>query len=266
LRRICQFTSIFHAYLIMTIQTLAAFIPIFLAAQPAAHAADLSVETANQVLDQQWQGLRPQGVTQRNVLFQNVRATGSNQFAVTAIVRDYGPGYPANRFYGETCVSHFDEAPFSFRYDGSKWLASGALTASMAKTECKKNPSAGASSVPLQSLNGTPAAAGQIAAGPAPIRSGGLVEGSYECWAYNRARGGLNFTIRGGGKYIDSTGAAGTFSFNPANQRVLFKGGLLSDLGAGFYTMYHEPKGTPTVSMRSNKDGGEVSFCERVSK
>lgn len=241
-------------------------ISLLLAAQLTASAADLTAETAKQVLDQQWQGLRPQGVTQRNVLFQNVRATGANQFSITAIVRDYGPGYPANRFYGDTCVSRFDAAPFSFRFDGARWLASGALTAPMAKTECKKNPSAGASSIPLESLPGTPAKAGQIAAGPAPVKSGGLVEGSYECWAYNRARGGLNFTIRSGGKYSDSEGTAGTFSFNPANQRVQFHGGLLSDLGAGFYTMYHEPKGTPTVSMRSTKDNGEVSYCERVSK
>jgi hypothetical protein len=241
-------------------------LPIFFAAQSTAQAADLNVDTAKQILDQRWQGLRPQGYTERNVLFQNVRATGPNRFSVTAVVRDYNAGYPANRYYGSTCVSRFDDAPFAFRFDGSKWQVDGAMTASLAKSKCLDNPSAGASSQPLQGLPGTPAPAGQIAAGPAPTRSAGLVQGSYECWAYNRARGGLNFTIRGGGQYTDSEGKTGTFSFNPADKRVQFKGGLLSDLGAGFYTIYHEPQGTPTVSMRSTKDGGEVSFCERVNK
>ena len=248
------------------IKILLAFVPVFSIDQSPALAADLSVDTAKQILNKRWLELRPQAVTQRNVLFQSVRPNGANRFIVTAIVRDYDPGYPANRYYGSTCTGSFDEAPFSFRFDGSNWQAEGALTASLAKTKCLKNPSVGASSAPLESLPGTPAAAGQIASGPAPTRSGGLVVGPYECWANSRARGGLNFSIRAGSQYTDSEGATGTFSLNTTDHVVKFKGGLLSALGAGFYTFYHEPKGMPTLSMRSVRDGGEISYCEIASK
>ena len=72
-----------------------------------------SVDTLKQVLNKRLQSLRPDGMTERNVLFQEVRAgspaPGSYPFQVTAVIRDYGPGYPANRYYGETCVSRLEK-------------------------------------------------------------------------------------------------------------------------------------------------------------
>lgn len=249
------------------VTTIIGSIPFFLATPVAAFAADLTADTAKQILDKRWQSLRPVGFTERNVLFQSVRALGPNRFSVTAAVRDYGPGYPPNHFYGSTCVGHFDDAVFSFRFDGANWQADGAFTAASGKTLCQNNPAAGVSSQPLASLQGASAPAGQIAAGPAPVKSGGMVEGSYECWNFNQARAGLNFAVRSGGRYTDSEGTAGTFSLNAGNQQVLFKGGLLSVLaGDGFQAIYHEPKGTPTLSIRSVKSGAEVSFCELASR
>src|SRR5262249_33583562 len=118
-------------------------------------------------------------------------------------------------------------------------------------------------SIPLQGLPGTPASATPIAA-PAPLaRSNGIVEGAYECWAFSQARPLLNFTIRSGGTYIGSDGKSGAFSFDAAFQRVIFTTGALSNvLPAGFYTIYYEPQGRPTVSFR-NSHGDEESFCQK---
>jgi hypothetical protein len=211
-----------------------------------------NVETAKQVLSQVAEATA-EGATERNVLFQDVRqlAAGGNTFQleVTATIRDYGPGYPANRYYGDTCIGKFEKEKYSFWTDGTAWQVDGRLTAPTHK--CDKNPS------------GAPAAQGRTAAAPQPTRSGVMVEGVYECWSGRTANLTLNFTIRAGGQYVDAEGKAGTFSVNAANSRVNFRGGVLDgEIPAGMYAMYYEPQGRPTLSIR-NKDGDEVVACQK---
>ncbi len=230
-----------------------------------AQAAAPNVETAKQVLTKRWMDLRPDWAAERNVLFEDVRALGhttsSWTFEVTATVRDYGRGYPPNRYYGQTCVGRFDNIQFSIWTDGVQWKADGMFTAP--STKCHENPAANVSSIPVQTLRGTPTGGAPVVAPPAPERSGGVVEGQYECWSNGQARGLLNFTIVAGGRYLDSSGKPGSFAFSPANSRITFRGGVWGGgVPAGYYSIYYEPQGRPTVSIRS-QGGSEVAFCQK---
>lgn len=245
-------------------------------ANGAAHAASStpSVDTLKQVLDKRLQSLRPDGKTERNVLFEDVRAGKPNgnsyPFQVTLTLRDYGPGYPPNRYYGDTCVGRMEKAPFTLSRDAyDEWQVQGAMTIGM---QCKANPAAGVSSIPVTTLAGTPAPAakaGEPSPGAAngnapPVRvaqssaSGkGPALGSYECWFFSQARMGLNFKLQGNGRYTDSEGKAGAYTFDAKSGAIRFKGGVLD----GQAPIYHEPNGHPTASFRNNK-GDEISFCE----
>ena len=61
--------------------------------------------------------LRPEGYSERQVLFQSLTPTPKKgafyPFTVSAVIRDYGPGYPANKFYGETCIGKMDNWVFN---------------------------------------------------------------------------------------------------------------------------------------------------------
>jgi len=235
--------------------------------QPIAHAAGLTVDTAKQVISQQLLKLRPDGVSERNVLFQQARAGAesgnSYQFVVTVLIRDYEPGYPRNRYYGQTCVARLDNEQYTLWSGGGEWHVDGRLTPDLSTKTCKPNPDAGVSSIPVQGLPGAPAGAGPMAAAPAPARStGGVAEGPYVCWAFKEAVPGLNFTIRSGGQYLDNQGKAGTFTVD-ANARVTFHGGAVpGSIPDGMYAAYYEPQGRPTVSIR-NATGDEAVACQK---
>ena len=88
--------------------------------------------------------------------------------------------------------------------------------------------------------------------------------GSYECWANGSARALLNFAIRSPSKYTDTDGQPGAYSYDQKTGAITFKGGGLDGvMPAGFYSIYHEPKGIPTVSFRSPRNA-EASFCEKA--
>src|SRR5581483_3301880 len=71
-------------------------------------AAGPPADTLKQVLTRKLMILKPSEATERNVLFQSVQpGSGMNTFRVTAIIRDYSPGYPKNRYYGQTCTRRF---------------------------------------------------------------------------------------------------------------------------------------------------------------
>ncbi|MFN3325381.1 MAG: hypothetical protein ACK5AZ_17950 [Bryobacteraceae bacterium] len=96
--------------------------------------------------------------------------------------------------------------------------------------------------------------------------AGKVAQGAYECWANGEARLLMNFTIVDGSRYTGSEGEMGTYSFDPASKRITFQGGSLDGaMPDGFYAIYHEPKGVPTVSFRSRRDA-EAAFCENAKK
>jgi hypothetical protein len=199
-----------------------------------AFAADQpSVDVLKQALDKRLQSLRPTGFTERNVLFQEVRAGRPNgalyPFQVTLLVRDYGPGYPANNFYGETCVGRLGKETFNLRRDEfGDWLVEGRMTPNTEARQCKKNPSAGATSIPLASLQGSVAPSGPAAkpAASAPAaKSAGLPTGEWGCYG---AGGGVlfGFFLQSDGTYLDGDRKkAGSYSYNAAGGTVAFRGG-----------------------------------------
>lgn len=195
-----------------------------------------TVDTLKQVLNQRLQKLRPDGSTERNVLFEEVRpgksSGGDYPFQVSALIRDYGPGLPANRFYGETCVGHMDKRVFIMsRDDFGQWKVEGAMTVTSSDgRQCKPNPSAGVSSIPLASLQGTAAPAG--APPPAPPPAGGgdsssMPTGEYACYGSGgRLLIGLGFRNLGNGKYTDlDRKSTGTYTIQGGT--ITFHGGHL---------------------------------------
>jgi hypothetical protein len=95
---------------------------------------------------------------------------------------------------------------------------------------------------------------------------GAVALGSYECWAFSSPRMLLNFTILSASRYKDSEDATGSYTYDTGTGRITFTSGLLNGaMPDGFYSIYHESKGHPTVSFRSRRDS-EASFCERAGK
>lgn len=91
-----------------------------------------------------------------------------------------------------------------------------------------------------------------------------VAPGVYECLANGRPRLLLNFSIKNSTQYIGSDNTGGTYAYAPATGRISFNGGALDGvLPKGHYTVYHEPKGFPTVSFR-NAEGYENAYCEKL--
>jgi hypothetical protein len=215
-------------------------------------------------------------MTERTVLYQDVRAgnstPGSYPFQVTAVLHDYGPGYPKNHYYGQTCVSHLDKVTFTLsRNEFNEWDVQGAMTPPMSTQQCKPNTADGVASIPLSTLTGTQAPAGNPAPAPAAAKPAGSVAaagapkmGSYECWANGQARMLLNFSFTSGSQYTGSDGKAGSYSIDVNTARIKFKGGALDGvMPDGFYAIYHIAQGRPTVSFMG-PSGSEASFCQWV--
>jgi hypothetical protein len=91
-----------------------------------------------------------------------------------------------------------------------------------------------------------------------------VAAGNYECWGNGQARMLLNFSVKSATQYVGSDAKPGAYAYDASSGRITFKGGALDGvMPKGFYTIYHEPKGHPTVSFR-NSGGSEASFCEKV--
>ena len=210
-----------------------------LAFSPLASAQAPTADVLKQVLQQSLLKLRPVGISERNVLFQDVRAGTPHDtrypFQVTLLIRDYEPGYPANRYYGNTCVGRMDHSQFDLsRDDFGGWIVQGAMTVTSGPDKtCKPNPSAGVSSIPLASLQGSAAPAGAppaaaLAPAPAPRGAGStLAAGEWACYGTGgRLLIGLGFRVVSDGKYTDlDRKNSGTFTLQGG--AITFRGGHL---------------------------------------
>src|SRR5438552_425116 len=190
---------------------------IVLAALLSVVPAEAQPSTAQfkQVLEAQLQKLKPTGTSVRTVLFEEVRPGTPNggffPFQVTASIHDYGPGYPANRFYGATCVGKMDKRKFDMRKDDfGGWIVEGAMT--VLGATCKDNPSEGVSSIPLNTLTGAPAdktPASPATPAPPTKETGSLYIGEYACYGGGRLMAGMGFHLKPGNKYEDVDGKRG---------------------------------------------------------
>lgn len=188
-----------------------------------------------QALEAQLQKLKPTGTAVRTIRFEEVRAGKPNggffPFIVTASIHDYGTGYPPNNYYGETCFGRMDKWKFDMlKDDFGGWMVQGRMTVSDAV--CKKNPSAGVSSIPLASVAG---AAANNAPAPTPSASSNktpattLYIGQWACYGFgSRLMAGMGFVLDRSGKYADVDGGrAGKYSYNPSASTITFRGGFL---------------------------------------
>lgn len=185
-------------------------------------------DVLKQVLTKKLLALRPEGYTERQVLFQSVTPVAKKgafyPFSVSAIVRDYGPGYPKNRYYGQTCIGKMDNWVFNLSPGANgEWAIDGRMTVTNAT--CTANPSAGISSVPLASVSGTPAPAGTPTAAPAAE----LHIGEWACYGTGgRLMTGMGFRLQPSGSYVDlDNKRAGRYTHNKAAGTIAFQGGFL---------------------------------------
>jgi hypothetical protein len=238
------------ASLITTIALIAFHAPLASGAEAAP-----TVDTLKQALERALLSLKPTGMTERQVLFEEVRAgrPGTTYpFQVTASIRDYGPGYPANKFYGETCVGRMEKWPFELRRDAfGDWLVEGRMSITTSDgRQCKPNPSAGVSSIPLASLPGSAAPSGPAAskgqAAPQNATAAGAANDDaqkkirvaaatsaqppakqYHCvyFVADHLVDAAPLTITGNSTYTDSEGKRGTYSSGSPSSPLTFRGG-----------------------------------------
>jgi hypothetical protein len=115
---------------------------------------------ARQAIERKLMAAKPPDATERNVVLQEVVAGATNggmyPYQVTMVVRDYSPGFPLNRYYGQTCISRVPRPGWTFnivRNNFGEWQADGRTTLQSGEgRECTPNPSEGVSSVPLAGL------------------------------------------------------------------------------------------------------------------
>lgn len=190
-----------------------------------------SVDILKQVLEKRLLNLTPTGTKERQVLYQSVTAAPKNgafyPFRVTALIRDYGTGYPPNGYFGETCVGKMDGWIFNLSQGSNgQWVVDGRMTVSDG-VRCAKNPAAGVSSIPLATLQGAAAPAGKPAA-----TAQGQVElhiGEWACYGTGgRLMAGMGFHLQADGGYVDSDKKrAGRYTHNKAAGTIAFQGGFL---------------------------------------
>ena len=129
-----------------------------------------------------------------------------------------------------------------------------AAASAPATTPARSQPAINALQAPPNARPNTP----QTGSG-----DGTIPQGVYQCWSSGQANFMLNFSITGPNQYTGSNGKAGKFQFDPGSEQIAFMGGSLDGvMPQGFYSIYHAPKGRPTVSFR-NSSGNEVAFCQK---
>jgi len=199
-----------------------------------------SVELFKQVFDAEMQKLLSPGFTRRTMNFIKVTpgtsSGGYYPFKVTAYVHDYAPGYPKNKYYGQTCLGKMEGWKFDMRKDEfGDWILQGRFT--VTDGECKDNPSEGAEAIPLSGVPGIPYRKTNIAdktnktifdkSSPSTSR---LYLGEYACYGTGgRLMAGMGFHLLSNRRYYDlDKQRGGTYIYHAANATITFAGGFLS--------------------------------------
>ena len=86
------------------------------------------------------------------------------------------------------------------------------------------------------------------------LAQGDIPTGKYECWYFSTPLPGMNFTIQGGGRYLDVQGKSGSYTL--ASGQIAFKGGALD----GQHALY-KPRNPPTIAFLGT-GGRETETCQ----
>lgn len=220
------------------------FIAVLLAASIVActsEAQQPGVEQFKKVFEAQMQKLKPEGYTRRTVKFGDVVAGKPNggyyPFKVTAYVHDYGPGYPANKYYGQTCLGKMEGWKFDMRKDDfGEWIVQGRFTITGQDAVCQQNPSEGAEAIPLAGVPGTvyqPAKTATTAASKTSVTKDNAISqlyiGEYASYGTgSRLLAGMGFILKSDGTYTDlDKQRGGKYIYNAQQATISFKGGFL---------------------------------------
>jgi hypothetical protein len=85
-------------------------------------------------------------------------------------------------------------------------------------------------------------------------RAQAIPAGHYVCFHFTTPLPLLNFTIKGGGRYVDAGGRTGSYSFSGG--KITFHGGNFDGQHAAFRS-----RGTPTIAFMSAR-GAETEVCQ----
>lgn len=198
-----------------------------------------SVELFKHVFEAHMQKLLPDGYTKRTINFVQVVPGnpdgGYYPFKVTAYVHDYGPGYPSNKYYGQTCLGKMDGWKFDMlKNEFGEWIVQGRFTVS--DNVCKNNPSEGAEAIPLASVPGVSykkEEASAIDKTPQKVSEADVSKlylGEYACYGTGgRLMAGMGFHLLPNGRYYDlDKKRGGTYIYNAQNATITFQEGFLS--------------------------------------
>jgi hypothetical protein len=180
--------------------------------------------------------LKPAGFTKRTIKFENVVAGTANggyyPFKVTAYIHDYGPGYPSNQYYGQTCLGKIDGWKYDLRKDEfGDWIVNGVLT--VTNSTCKANPAEGVESIPLSTVSGeifSGTSTGKTEVQQKPVNNASaLYIGEYACYGTGGSlMAGMGFILKSDGTYSDLDGGRkGKYGYNANAATITFTGGFL---------------------------------------
>jgi len=194
-------------------------------------------EQFKQAFEKKMQQLKPEEVARRTIKYVEVIAGKPNgayyPFKVTAYIHDYSAGYPANRYYGQTCVGKMDGWKFDMlKDDYGEWTVQGRMTVSGDDKKCTPNTAAGTEAIPLATLPGSIYQPGKTpAATPDHTKqASGLYIGEYAGYGSGgRLLIGMGFTLMQDGSYYNlDKKEGGTYTYDPQKATISFKNGFLN--------------------------------------
>lgn len=217
------------------------FFTLFLASCNSTDAQP-TVEQFKQAFEVQMQKLTPEGF-KRTIVFQNVVKGQANggyyPFKVEGYVHDYSAGYPANHYYGQTCLGKIDGFTYEMHKDEfGKWIVQGRFTVTTNYKDCKDNPSQGAEAIPLANVPGTVYHASNTGSSATVTNANTnttdnsaskLYIGEYASYGYgNRILAGMGFRLNNDGSYTDiDNKRGGRYVYDSKNATITFNGGFL---------------------------------------
>lgn len=202
--------------------------------------AQSSVEQFKKAYYDKMQKLIPSGVKTRTVKYVSVTqgsaSGGILNFKVTAYIYDFNAGYPANRYWGTTCISKFENLPYTMKKNAfGEWEVSGIFTPGYDDHRCENNKAENVASLSIDDVPGTIYNPNNVSfTKTAPLKtkgaSGPLYFGEYACYGTGgRLMAGMGFILSPGGKYTDVDGQrGGTYVYDGAASTISFKGGFLA--------------------------------------
>ncbi len=195
------------------------------------------IEQFKQAFEKRMQQLKPADAARRTIKYVDVVAGKPNggyyPFTATVYIHDYSAGYPANKYYGQTCLGKMEGWKFDLlKDDAGEWTVRGAMTVTGSDKKCANNTAVGVEAIPLASVPGTVYQPGNA---PAPVPADRkpatlLYIGEYASYGTGgHLLIGMGFTLLQNGTYYNlDKKQGGSYTYNAQQATISFKGGFLN--------------------------------------